>query len=125
MKRSSIMRLGFRSSGGRAALVPLVTMALAGLLVGPSAPGEAAQSPAGARRAADIERELGSGIEVRLSAETGLVRFLGTAPGQPVKRPPDLGAGAGAESAPRPQVKVRLGLEPGSSSIHGSARGQQ
>ena len=101
MKRSLVEQFRRRSPGRRAALVPLVTLGAAALLAGLSASGEAAQSPAGERRAAGLERELGSGIQVRLSAETGLVRFLGADPRRPVKRPPGLDANVGAESAAR------------------------
>ena len=106
MKRSPDGQLRRRPIGRRALFIPLLTVGAVALLSGISTPGEAAQSPAGERRAAELERQLGSGAEVRLSAETGFVRFLGTTPRRPVNRPPGLGADAGAETAARAYLRL-------------------
>ena len=86
MKRSPDGQLRRRPIGRRASFIPLLTVGAVALFSGISTSGEAAQSPAGERRAAELKAQLGSGAEVRLSAETGFVRFLGTTPRRPVNR---------------------------------------
>jgi Zn-dependent metalloprotease len=70
--------------------VPLLATAL--LVLAPTA---------GAQSAASLQRQLGPGVRVSASSQTGQVRFVGTAAGNPIARPAGVPAGASAATLAR------------------------
>ena len=74
---------------------------LAGLATA-AAIGTVGAAPAGAQPGpSDLARQLGPGVSASRHAGTGMVRFIGTAPGKPIVRPPGVTASASPRVAAR------------------------
>jgi bacillolysin len=101
-------------------LVFCVVVAAGGLAAVASGKSAGGPDASGKDRAARLERELGPGVSVALHHETGEVRFIGTAPGQPIARRPGLDASVSPVAAARAFLNSygrEFGLKAGSSTL--------